>query len=181
MKQHAQTLDLVLNQAFNGKGIRHGGNTIPFNQQPWLTYAKSYGMGFLAGQANKKLEEAFTVHHGQDRINEMLGAITYLCMADMFSSRSYDQWQCNYMLDDYISKLSAYEGLESERLAYMQHTKYIYGPAGLVQEAVACIRMGTYRAAIEYVCTVIELYQDEELADVVDNELPFAGTRPRRK
>lgn len=173
MKQHTQTLNLVLDQAFNGKGIRHGGNTIPFNQQPWLTYAKSYGVGFLAGQANKKLEEAFTIKHGQDRINEMLGAITYLCMADMFTQGKDRQWGCDYMLDDYIAKLSVSEGMDQVILDKLKHLQYIYGPSGLVQQAVEWIKAEAYRAAIQTICMVIELYQDEETAT--------ESLKPRRK
>lgn len=181
MKQHTQTLNLVLDQAFEGKGVRHGGNTIPFNQQPWLTYAKSYGVGFLAGQANKKLEEAFSKKEGQARINEMLVAITYLCMADMFEAGKNSHWNCNYLLDGYIAKLLTYEGLPEERLNYMHHTQYIYGSSGLVQEAVACIRMRSYRAAIEYICQVIESYQAEELNDMANNDLSNEAPKPKRK
>lgn len=68
-------------QATEGKGVRHGGASIPFFEQPWAHYAKMHGRGFLTGQAAKKLEEAATTKEGEAFVQEMLGAMVYIGMA----------------------------------------------------------------------------------------------------
>jgi len=73
-------LDAV-EQAMFGKGERHGGAQTPFLEQPWVHYAKMHGVGFLTGQAAKKLEEAASTKVGEDWRREMLGAIVYAGMA----------------------------------------------------------------------------------------------------
>lgn len=73
--------DAVINQVTSGKGTRHGGDSIPFMDQPWAHYAGMHGRGFLTGQAAKKLEEAATTRWGPEFENEMLGAIVYCAMA----------------------------------------------------------------------------------------------------
>jgi hypothetical protein len=67
----------AINQAMYGKGQRHGGNTIPFMEQPWHHYGKLHGRGFLTGQAAKKLEEAASTKVGTNFVNEVLGAMVY--------------------------------------------------------------------------------------------------------
>ena len=71
----------VIEQATKGKGVRHGGDTTPFLDQPWAHYAKMHGRGFLTGQAAKKLEEAASVLDGDAFEKEVLGAIAYAAMA----------------------------------------------------------------------------------------------------
>lgn len=71
----------VLTQVTKGKGQRHGGDTVPFLEQPWLHLAETFGVGFLLGQAAKKLQEAESVKEGQGYISEVIGAIVYTCMA----------------------------------------------------------------------------------------------------
>ena len=71
----------AIEQAMFGKGERHGGNTIPFLEQPWAHYALMHGRGFLTGQAAKKLEEAAATRNGQAFEQEVFGAIVYLGMA----------------------------------------------------------------------------------------------------
>lgn len=73
--------DAVIAQVTSGKGVRHGGDSIPFTKQPWSHYAGMHGRGFLTGQAAKKLEEAATTRWGPEFENEMLGAIVYCAMA----------------------------------------------------------------------------------------------------
>lgn len=85
-KQHPlqQVFDLALEQATRGKGERHGGNSIPFSDQPWVHYAKMHGRGFLTGQAAKKLEEAASTRKGEAFMHEVLGAIVYASMAILY-------------------------------------------------------------------------------------------------
>lgn len=64
-------------QAMYGKGERHGGASIPFEDQPIFHYARMHGRGFLTGQAAKKLEEAAATRNGEAFITEVLGAIVY--------------------------------------------------------------------------------------------------------
>lgn len=76
-----QVFQLAIKQVTEGKGERHGGNAIPFMEQPWSHYAKMHGRGFLTGQAAKKLEEAASIREGEAFINEVLGGIVYAAMA----------------------------------------------------------------------------------------------------
>lgn len=68
-------------QAMYGKGVRHGGAVTPFLDQPWIHYAHMHGIGFLTGQAAKKLEEAASTKTGDAFVNEIRGAVVYLGMA----------------------------------------------------------------------------------------------------
>jgi hypothetical protein len=76
-----QVFQLAIKQVTEGKGERHGGNAIPFMEQPWSHYAKMHGRGFLTGQAAKKLEEAASTREGEAFVQEALGAIVYIAMA----------------------------------------------------------------------------------------------------
>ena len=71
----------AIEQAMYGKGERHGGNTIPFLDQPWVHYVKMHGRGFATGQSAKKLEEAASTREGKAFETEVLGAIVYAGMA----------------------------------------------------------------------------------------------------
>lgn len=71
----------VIEQATKGKGERHGGDSIPFMDQPWKHYADMHGRGFLTGQAAKKLEEAVSKPLNTQFEDEVLGAIAYAAMA----------------------------------------------------------------------------------------------------
>lgn len=78
-------LTRAIEQAMFGKGERHGGASVPFFEQPWFATAKQHGVGFLTGQAAKKLGEA----QGKDNDaweREMLGAIVYMGMALLFNA-----------------------------------------------------------------------------------------------
>ncbi len=80
-------------QATNGKGEERHGQGIPFLEQKWLRLAESHGIGFLSGQAQKKIEEAMNYYH-QFGVKadtekawwerEMLGALNYLAMAILY-------------------------------------------------------------------------------------------------
>ncbi len=76
-----QVFDMAILQATKGKGERHGGDTTPFLEQPWVHYSKMHGRGFLTGQAAKKLEEAASTREGEAFVQEALGAIVYIAMA----------------------------------------------------------------------------------------------------
>ena len=80
-----EPLTRAIEQAMFGKGERHGGASVPFFEQPWFATAKQHGVGFLTGQAAKKLGEA----QGKDYDawqREMLGAIVYMGMALLFEA-----------------------------------------------------------------------------------------------
>jgi len=71
----------AIEQAMRGKGERHGGATTPFLEQQWVALAKRHGIGFLTGQAAKKLNEAAAGKSGEAYERELLGAIVYIGMA----------------------------------------------------------------------------------------------------
>ena len=81
----AEVFKDVLTQVMYGKGERHGGAAKPFWEQNWASVAQAHGLGFLTGQAQKKLVEA--MESGNITANpeaferELLGAIAYLGMA----------------------------------------------------------------------------------------------------
>lgn len=80
-------------QAADGKGERHGGDSMSFMNQPWKHIADSQGTGFLTGQAAKKITEAGVrmqkiiadpgtpSQHDEVWRREILGAVVYLGMA----------------------------------------------------------------------------------------------------
>lgn len=80
-----QTIEDVLAaavlQATKGKGQRHGGDTTPFLEQPWVKLYRTHGLGFLLGQADKKYHEALSKPDDESFEREILGAIVYLGMA----------------------------------------------------------------------------------------------------
>ena len=80
-----QTIEDVLAaavlQATKGKGQRHGGDTAPFLEQPWVKLYRTHGLGFLLGQADKKYHEALSKPDTESFEREILGAIVYLGMA----------------------------------------------------------------------------------------------------
>ena len=84
----ADILTRAYNQAAKGKGADRHANELPFDKQPMQTIAAKHGVGFLLGQADKKIAEA----HGmlrrdeQDKaVHELLGAINYVAGAILFT------------------------------------------------------------------------------------------------
>lgn len=84
----ADILTRAYNQAATGKGADRHANELPFDKQPMQTIAAKHGVGFLLGQADKKMIEA----HGmlrrdeQDKaVHELLGAINYVAGAILFT------------------------------------------------------------------------------------------------
>lgn len=74
----------AIQQAAFGKGERHGGAAKPFLEQPWHLLAEQHGVGFLTGQAAKKVGEAAAGKTGADWDREVLGAVVYLGMSLIF-------------------------------------------------------------------------------------------------
>ena len=87
-----EILDDCLSQVTNGKGDERHGQGKGFLDQPWKSLADVHGVGFLTGQAAKKLEEA----QGFDREDidkwdrEMYGVIVYAAMAILYR-RKYEE------------------------------------------------------------------------------------------
>ena len=75
--------DRCIEQVTSGKGEERHGHGRDFYDQKWLEVARTHGIGFLTGQAEKKLKEA----QGMDADaweREMLGAIVYAAMAILY-------------------------------------------------------------------------------------------------
>jgi hypothetical protein len=74
----------AVKQASEGKGSERHGSKNDFLKQQWVTLAETHGVGFLTGQAQKKLTEAVT-NKTADNFDwyerELLGAINYIAMA----------------------------------------------------------------------------------------------------
>ena len=79
---------LAVEQATKGKGERHGGDSVPFYDQQWTTLADCHGVGFLTGQAAKKLNEAAQKNDDEAWEREVLGALVYAGMA-ILKKRGY--------------------------------------------------------------------------------------------
>lgn len=75
---------LALSQLEKGKGKERHGEDRSFLQQKWVHITDAVGLGFLTGQAIKKLEEAVDC---KDKMSyaewekEMVGALNYIAMA----------------------------------------------------------------------------------------------------
>lgn len=70
----------ALDQVRKGKGDARHGRGLDFMKQTWLETANTHGVGFLTGQAEKKLREAIDLEYANRR-TERLGAIVYIAMA----------------------------------------------------------------------------------------------------
>src|SRR5574343_870167 len=80
--------DDAIEQVTRGKGEQRHGKGAQFWQQPWTHYAETHGIGFLTGQAAKKLDEAQGFLNDQPRWErEMLGVIVYAGMAILKARR----------------------------------------------------------------------------------------------
>lgn len=77
----------ALDQVNQGKGNERHGNGQDFMQQPWVGITKTHGVGFLTGQAQKKIMEAVANKEDTNYLwykREILGAINYLAMALLY-------------------------------------------------------------------------------------------------
>lgn len=78
-----EVFNRCIDQAVLGKGEERHGKGLEFFEQPWVDIARTHGIGFLTGQAEKKLREAQGMDaDGWER--EMLGAINYAAMAMLY-------------------------------------------------------------------------------------------------
>lgn len=81
----AEVLHDALMQSAEGKGKeRHGKDGLPFSEQRIMLVAKDHGLGYLTGQAAKKLGEAHRLLElkGPEAAQaEILGAIVYSAAA----------------------------------------------------------------------------------------------------
>jgi hypothetical protein len=87
--EEAHPLSTVFNeavlQATKGKGVRHGGDSIPFMDQPWHELAKQYGgLNGLLFQAAKKMGESVGKPDQETFERELLGAMVYAGMAFLY-------------------------------------------------------------------------------------------------
>lgn len=76
-------LEQAYDQAARGKGKERHANNLPFHEQPMQMIARQTGLGFITGQAMKKIGES----HGMDKdaaVRELLGAIVYAAGAVIF-------------------------------------------------------------------------------------------------
>lgn len=102
-KEHFQNiLKEVENQVFHGKGDERHGHGSSFENQPWKHITDNVGIGFVVGQALKKLMElrTFEPHHSdlkEERERrykawkrEALGAVVYIVMAIMYKDMIED-------------------------------------------------------------------------------------------
>lgn len=74
-------------QASEGKGKERHANELPFDKQPMQVIAARHGIGFMTGQAAKKLEEAVGMLDRGERdaaIKELLGAVVYAAGAVIY-------------------------------------------------------------------------------------------------
>jgi len=76
--------DAAILQATKGKGVRHGGDSIPFMGQPWYKLAQDFGVQGLLFQCAKKAGESLTKETEEDFERELLGAIVYAGMAYLY-------------------------------------------------------------------------------------------------
>jgi hypothetical protein len=76
----AMILGSALDRAAVGKGKERHANGKPFIEQPIFVLARIYGVGFLLGQAAKKLEESVNMPHDK-AIAELKDVIVYAAAA----------------------------------------------------------------------------------------------------
>ena len=78
-----KSLSVVLEQAYqrasSGKGKERHSTGESFEEQPWHDIYKHHGMGFVLGQAEKKMIEQYRLTN-KERINELLDVIIYTSM-----------------------------------------------------------------------------------------------------
>lgn len=81
-----------LYQVTGGKGDERHGNGRDFMDQPWKHIADIHGVGFLTGQAAKKLDEAQGFDDLDKWLREMYGVITYSAMAILYRTKFEDEF-----------------------------------------------------------------------------------------
>ena len=71
----------AIDQALAGKGSRHGGGVIPFEQQKLFSIARSTGVRGIMFQVVKKASEACEKGNRKEFEREAIGAMVYLAAA----------------------------------------------------------------------------------------------------
>lgn len=92
IKREGDAYIRAYNQSAGGKGVERHANSDNWLDQPIFTVAKRHGVGFLVGQAEKKISESYRLEQlfGRDRAEEeILGAICYLSAAYIFLMKEY--------------------------------------------------------------------------------------------
>jgi hypothetical protein len=78
-----KSLSVVLERAYqrasSGKGKERHATGVRFEEQPWHDIYKHHGIGFVLGQAEKKMIEQYKLTN-EERINELLDVIVYVAM-----------------------------------------------------------------------------------------------------
>jgi hypothetical protein len=77
----------AVEQVSSGKGDERHGNGTGFLSQPWVSITDTHGVGFLTGQAHKKIMEAVKNREDTNYLwykRELLGAINYLAMSLLY-------------------------------------------------------------------------------------------------
>jgi len=72
-------LELAYQRASSGKGQERHATSVKFEEQPWHDIYKHHGIGFVLGQAEKKMIEQYKLSNEQ-RIDELLDVIVYVSM-----------------------------------------------------------------------------------------------------
>jgi len=86
----AKILHRAYTQAATGKGAERHANEQPFSEQPMQSIADKHGVGFLLGQADKKMTEAHNMMRRGETdkaVHELLGAINYIAGAILFAEK----------------------------------------------------------------------------------------------
>lgn len=86
----AKILHRAYTQAATGKGAERHANEQPFSEQPMQSIADKHGVGFLFGQADKKMTEAHNMMRRGETdkaVHELLGAINYIAGAILFAEK----------------------------------------------------------------------------------------------
>lgn len=87
----AKILHRAYTQAATGKGAERHANEQPFSEQPMQSIADKHGVGFLLGQADKKMTEAHNMMRRGETdkaVHELLGAINYVAGAILFVEKA---------------------------------------------------------------------------------------------
>lgn len=87
-------LDAAYYQAAYGKGKERHADGQPFGDQPIMQIAQAHGVGFLTGQAEKKMREALGMlarGEAEAAQRELLGAIVYTAAAHIHIGRNIDK------------------------------------------------------------------------------------------
>ena len=78
-KSLRDVLEQAYQRASSGKGQERHATGVRFEEQPWHDIYKHHGIGFVLGQAEKKMIEQYRLPD-EERIKELLDVIVYVSM-----------------------------------------------------------------------------------------------------